>query len=75
MIILAMGAEVVEAITEPRHASQALCNFDYLVIREPTQYSPKFADCTVVHWAWVKDCLIASRYLPLPTWAGADESQ
>ncbi|KJA27104.1 hypothetical protein HYPSUDRAFT_35669 [Hypholoma sublateritium FD-334 SS-4] len=74
-IILAMGAEVVEAVTEPRHASQVLSYYDYLVIREPGQYSPQFTDCTVVHWAWVKDCLIASRYLPLPTWAGAGESQ
>ena len=74
-IILAIGAEVVEAVTEPRHASQGLSNYDYLVIREPAQYSAQFADCTVVHWAWVKDCLIASRYLPLPTWTEADESQ
>lgn len=63
-----MGAEVVEAVTELRYTAKALANYDYVVIREPCQYVREFAQCTTVHWAWVKDCLIASRLLALPVW-------
>ncbi|KAF8965254.1 hypothetical protein BDZ97DRAFT_1812840 [Flammula alnicola] len=74
-IILAMGAEVVEAVTEPSYASKELSDYDYLIIREPHQYLPEFAQCVTVHWTWVKESLIASRYLPLPSWPTAEYSQ
>ncbi|KAF8163374.1 hypothetical protein B0H34DRAFT_764888 [Crassisporium funariophilum] len=67
-IILSMGADRVEAVTELRFASRDLTHYDFLVIRGVENYSSEFAECTTVHWTWVKDCLIASRYLPLPEW-------
>ncbi len=74
-IILAMGAETVEAVTEPAHSSKDLSEYDYIVIREQAHYSPEFASCTTVHWSWVKESLIASRCLPLPTWPSVEYSQ
>ena len=72
-IILAMGAETVEAVTESSLASHELTEYDYIVLRDPAQYSSQFAGCTTVHWAWVKECLIASRLLPLPIWSSVGE--
>jgi len=72
-IIIAMGAESVEAVTECHLASRLVTDYDYVVIREPTQYSSDFSGCTTVHWAWVKESLIASRCLPLPIWPSVAE--
>jgi hypothetical protein len=69
-----MGADRVEAVTELRYADNNLSDYDYVVIREASHYQPAFAECDTVHWGWVKDCLIASRYLPLPDWP-AESSQ
>ena len=63
-----MGADRVEAVTELRYAAHKLPDYDYIVIRHASHYLPEFAECVTVDWAWVKDCLIASRYLPLPDW-------
>ena len=63
-----MGADRVEAVTELKYADNNLSGYDYIVIREAIHYQPEFAECLTVHWGWVKDCLIASRYLPLPDW-------
>jgi len=67
-IILAMGAKTVESVSDQKYASQELSEYGYIVIREPSHYSSDFDDCQTVHWSWVKECLIASRYLPLPSW-------
>lgn len=72
-IILAMGADIVEAVTESRLASRKVTDYDYIVIREATQYSAEFSGCTTVHWAWVKESLIASRCLPFPVWSSVAE--
>ncbi|PPQ93283.1 hypothetical protein CVT25_015281 [Psilocybe cyanescens] len=74
-IILAMGADIVEAVTDPRYATRQLKEYDYLVIREKHQYLSQFSECVTVHWTWVKECLIASRYLPLPSWDGEDSQE
>ena len=67
-IILSMGADRVEAVTELKYTTHNLSDYDYIVIREASHYQPEFAECDTVHWAWVKDSLIASRFLPLPDW-------
>lgn len=67
-IILAMGADAVEAVTEPRYATRKLSEYDYVVIRDANRYGPEFSNCVTVHWSWVKECLIASRLIPLPSW-------
>lgn len=67
-----MGAARVEAVTDAKFASERLSAFDYVVIKEVGQYVPSLNDGTTVHWGWVKDCLIASRHLPLPEWPEAE---
>jgi len=62
-----MGADAVEAVTESRYASRKLSDYDYVVIRDADRYEPEFSNCVTVHWSWVKDCLIASRFIPLPS--------
>ncbi|KAG6874218.1 hypothetical protein C0995_003764 [Termitomyces sp. Mi166 len=69
-IILAMGADRVEAVTEVDHASAPLHEFDLVVIKKAEHYSIELGmvpDKTV-HWNWVKECLVASRLLPQPEW-------
>jgi len=74
-IILAMGAETVEAVTEFRYASKESHDYDYIIIREPLHYSPEFVGSTTVTWTWVKESLVASRCLPLPVWPSVEYSQ
>ncbi|KAG6866984.1 hypothetical protein C0991_003900 [Blastosporella zonata] len=69
-IILAMGADRVEAVSEVTYASAPLPEFDFVVIKKPEHYSPSSGmvpDKTVL-WTWVKDCLIASRLLRHKEW-------
>ncbi|GLB34876.1 putative ubiquitin modification-dependent histone binding [Lyophyllum shimeji] len=67
-IILAMGADRVEAVSDVRYASASLSSFDFVIIKEANQYGSHLEDGRTVHWPWVKDCLIASRLLPIPEW-------
>lgn len=62
-----MGAELVEAVLEPKHASMKLNRFDYVLVKEVDdveQYAGEGVAC--VHLPWLKECLIASQLLPLP---------
>ena len=70
-----MGADRVEAVTEPKYATHNLSDYDYVVIREANHYQHEFAECVTVHWSWVKDCLIASGYLPLPDWVSESSQE
>lgn len=75
-IILAMGADRVEAVSELKYASAPVADFDLVIIKEAQNYTPELDNGKIVHWAWVKDCLIASRQLPFPAWGpGSAESQ
>ncbi|TFK42505.1 hypothetical protein BDQ12DRAFT_676322 [Crucibulum laeve] len=74
-IILAMGADRVEAVMELSYASRDVDSYDYVVIREDVEYTPELAEATVVTWTWVKNCLIASRLVPLPEWMSGQPSQ
>lgn len=67
-IILAMGAERVEAVTDLKHASIPADNFDLVVIKEAQHCTSSLPKEKTVHWQWVKESLIASRRLPLPNW-------
>jgi hypothetical protein len=73
-IILSMGARRVEAVSELRYASAPISEFDLIVIKEAHHYDPALDNGCTVHWSWVKECLIASRQLPLPVW-GLGNSQ
>ncbi|KAF5330425.1 hypothetical protein D9619_005443 [Psilocybe cf. subviscida] len=66
-ILLGMGAEMVETVATPAYASKDLEEYDYIVVRDNCSKHPDFADyLKVVEWTWVKECLIASRILPIP---------
>ncbi|KAG6899739.1 hypothetical protein C0993_007268 [Termitomyces sp. T159_Od127] len=75
-IILAMGADRVEAVTEIDHASAPLEEFDFVVIKKVEHYSLELGmvPYKTVHWNWVKECLVASRLLPQPEW-GLDSQE
>jgi len=63
-----MGSEQVEAVCDPKHASADLTEFDYVIMKEEDDVE-KYAreGVTCVHVPWMKECLIASQLLPLPT--------
>ncbi|PFH54280.1 hypothetical protein AMATHDRAFT_53168 [Amanita thiersii Skay4041] len=74
-IIMCMGPQRVEAVTELRYASAHPSNYDYIVAKDPSSLVADLTGCIVVSWAWVKDCLIASRQLPLPLLQQEESSQ
>ncbi|KAJ7097825.1 hypothetical protein B0H15DRAFT_901638 [Mycena belliarum] len=61
-ILLAMGADSVEAVREIRHASHAPQTYDYIVKKDDTNIH-NLPNCIVVRWDWVKDALI-SGFIP-----------
>ncbi|KAF7969897.1 hypothetical protein HWV62_25631 [Athelia sp. TMB] len=71
-IILAMGANRVEAVTEAKYASDPTFKaFDYVVAKDITECVPGLPKPNVtklVHVQWVKESLIMGRFLPLPKW-------
>ncbi|KAF8643815.1 hypothetical protein AX16_008833 [Volvariella volvacea WC 439] len=69
-IIVCMGAHRVKAVKTLQQTQHEVETYDYLIIRERDHYTPNLSELgpTVVDWQWVKDCLIASRLLPPPTW-------
>lgn len=61
-----MGASRVEAVAEAKQASKALSRFDYIVVKAESDVKRvKAKGVTCVHFGWVRDCLIASRILPI----------
>ncbi|KDQ60986.1 hypothetical protein JAAARDRAFT_125032 [Jaapia argillacea MUCL 33604] len=67
LIVLAMGASRVEAVTEAKFASQDLSSYDYVVVKELGDINKIGNDgVTCVHLSWVKDCLMVGRLLPRP---------
>lgn len=63
-ILLCMGASRVEAITGVGFASQALDEYDYVIVKDEDEVGPlrdEKANC--VHFGWVKECLVAGRIL------------
>ncbi|KAG6917953.1 hypothetical protein DXG01_017137 [Tephrocybe rancida] len=69
-IILAMGADRVEAVSDAAYSSAPLHEFDLVVVKKAEHYSPNMGmvEGKTVYWNWVKDCLIASRLLPQSRW-------
>ena len=60
-IVLCMGAERVESVADPKHASKDLDAYDYIVFREEKDKSRFSHLKRCVDVAWVKDCLISGR--------------
>ncbi|TFY72687.1 hypothetical protein EVG20_g355 [Dentipellis fragilis] len=66
-ILLCMGAERVEVVPETKSASYDLGKYDYIIVKDESSSVYKNpGDGCCVTMQWVKDCLIASRLLPLP---------
>lgn len=56
----------MEAVSEPKHASMKLNEFDYVLVKERDgvgQYTGEGVTC--VDWPWLKECLMASQLFPL----------
>ncbi|KAG2158219.1 uncharacterized protein EDB93DRAFT_1077479 [Suillus bovinus] len=67
-IMICMGASRVEAVTEIKFASKDLPAYDYVVVKEASDFPEDLQDdVTLVHVPWVKDCLISGRLLALPS--------
>ncbi|KAL5529763.1 hypothetical protein ACEPAG_5748 [Sanghuangporus baumii] len=66
-IILAMGADCVEAAVSAKHASQSLDQYDYVVVKESIP-QPRVRGATYVDVTWIKECLIAGRLFPPTEW-------
>lgn len=62
---MCMGAHRVEAVTELRYASVRLSDYNYVVVKDSCANTFDIKESTVVTWSWVKECLIASRWLQL----------
>jgi len=61
-----MGPDYVEAVVDPKYASQDLSNYTYIVVRDLSKDFNIQPRSKLVDWAWVKSCLIASRLLEMP---------
>ena len=62
-----MGAERVEAVADPKHASssQDLSKYDYVVVKEQHEVRTVGKGAKkCVPFSWVKECLVAGRFLP-----------
>ncbi|KAF8746093.1 hypothetical protein AX14_000154 [Amanita brunnescens Koide BX004] len=64
-IIMCMGAHRVEAVTELRYASVRISDYNYVVVKDSCANTFDIKGSTVVTWSWVKECLVASRWLQL----------
>lgn len=73
-IIMSMGAQRVEAVSDLRYASAKPRTFDLVVIKE-VPFCDDFDPKNTVPWQWVKDSLIASRRIPIPPWEVAEEDE
>lgn len=65
-IILSMGASYVEAVACDKDASKKLHEFDYVVVKDALEIKTTGegrGNC--VPFPWVKECLVAGRFLPL----------
>jgi len=70
-IMLAMGANHVEAVCDLKHASHKMSEYDLVLVKDAEDVK-KFnsvrkgtrPDC--VHIPWVKECLVAGKLLDIP---------
>ena len=70
-IMLAMGADHVEAVCDAKHASRKMTEFDFVLVKGMEEVK-KFNGSTkgelppCVHIPWVKECLAAGKLLDIP---------
>ncbi|KAF5380888.1 hypothetical protein D9615_004022 [Tricholomella constricta] len=52
-IILAMGADRVEAISDLKYASAPISSFGFVIVKEASHFGPHLENGTTVHWPWM----------------------
>jgi hypothetical protein len=67
-IVLAMGADLVEAAADPGSSSSSdLSAFDLVLVKAQDDMAHvQLAKGHIVHLPWLKDCLITNRLHPFP---------
>ena len=70
-IMLAMGADHVEAVCDEKHAAYKALEYDLVLVKD-TEEVKKFNSTkkgdqpSCVHIPWVKECLVAGKFLDVP---------
>jgi hypothetical protein len=70
-IMLAMGADQVEAVFDEKHTASKTSKYDFVLVKDAEDVK-KFNSTgkgdrpPCVHIPWVKDCLVAGRLLDIP---------
>ena len=70
-IMLAMGADQVEAVCDEKHAAYKALNYDFVLVKDAEEMKKfnstgKGGRPPCVHIPWVKECLVAGRFLDFP---------
>ncbi|TFK30009.1 hypothetical protein FA15DRAFT_752133 [Coprinopsis marcescibilis] len=76
-VMLCMGADLVEAVLEPKYAGRPLESYTYIVTRnrvEGDAYS-ELPRARLVDWSWVKACIVGGRLFDLPEIGISENSQ
>lgn len=70
-IMLAMGADYVEAVFDWKHAARKTFEYDLVLVKDAEDVK-KFNSTRkgdrppCVHIPWVKECLVAGKFLDIP---------
>ena len=70
-IMLAMGADHVEAVCDEKYAAHKAFEYDLVLVKD-TEEVKKFNSTkkgdrpSCVHIPWVKECLVAGKFLDVP---------
>ncbi|KAF9791152.1 hypothetical protein BJ322DRAFT_1000042 [Thelephora terrestris] len=70
-IMLAMGADEVEAVCDLKHALREVTDYDLVLVKDVEEVEKfnaagKVGRPPCVHIPWVKECLVAGRLLDIP---------
>ena len=66
-----MGADQVEAVWDVKHASSKTTEYDYVLVKDLEEVKKfkatrKGDQPPCFHIPWVKECLVAGKFLDLP---------
>jgi len=66
-----MGADQVEAVWDVKHASLKMTEYDYVLVKDMEEVKKfnaagKADPPPCFHIPWVKECLVAGKFLDIP---------
>jgi hypothetical protein len=70
-IVIAMGADRVEAVVDVNLASKDMSAYDFVVLKDSSEFKRYLSDSSGVNcvsFQWVKECLIAGQAVPYLEW-------